>query len=475
MKYYLMHKDYKAAVLEINTEYGIIEKISTLQKELLPLCAQSKVLNDPTEIKRWWSDRAVSKNQSNVRKLLEKYGIATTEKLLLDNLALSLTDCYWVCPAEAPIHWDNVSLFKNAFTSDLYQHLQVHGRNLPDQGISHVAEIGTFTPAASTGGELEKRWERINGTIYLLKGNMPGNSFQQSLNEVFASVLHDRMGFKNHVDYRLAKLGKGSFGCISKCFTSEDVELVPAWQLLSKYKKPNNISPYVFYIECMVKEGIDKEEAKRFLDYQTATDFLLTNLDRHLNNFGILRNSDTLEAIGPAPIFDTGNSMLHTRYSEDNPLELLERNVTSLCNTETQMMGNVTSFQDIDLNLLPSSEEVINFYRQDETIGYNLSRIAETFRYKANIIRLIKDDGIPIPDIKKGISELVLSDTRLAETKNMNDYLEGKGVKAISLHAGKQEKSTQPSFGKGLTKWLRNQAEDQLVPDRENNHNKTDT
>ena len=71
MKYYLMHKDYKAAVLEINVEYGAIEKISTLQKELLPLCAQSKVLNDPREIKRWWSDRAVSKNQSNVKKLLE--------------------------------------------------------------------------------------------------------------------------------------------------------------------------------------------------------------------------------------------------------------------------------------------------------------------------------------------------------------------------------------------------------------------
>ena len=34
MKYYLMHKDYKAAVLEINVEYGAIEKISTLQKAL---------------------------------------------------------------------------------------------------------------------------------------------------------------------------------------------------------------------------------------------------------------------------------------------------------------------------------------------------------------------------------------------------------------------------------------------------------
>ena len=30
MKYYLMHRDDKAAVLEINTEYGAIEKIKTM-------------------------------------------------------------------------------------------------------------------------------------------------------------------------------------------------------------------------------------------------------------------------------------------------------------------------------------------------------------------------------------------------------------------------------------------------------------
>ena len=169
--------------------HGAIEKISTLQKELLPLCAQSKVLNDPREIKRWWSDRAVSKNQSNVKKLLERYGIPTTEKLLLDNLALSLTDCYWVCPIDAPIHWDDVSLFKNGFTSDLYQHLQSHGGNLSDQRISHATELGTFTPAASTGGELEKRWERIDGTVTAPRnglsrsatGDLPSTSSPSSL------------------------------------------------------------------------------------------------------------------------------------------------------------------------------------------------------------------------------------------------------------------------------------------------------
>ena len=46
--------------------------------------------------------------------------------------------------------------------------------------------------------------------MFLVKGNMPGNSFQQSLNEVFASSLHRKQKFDNHVEYKLIKL-KGRY------------------------------------------------------------------------------------------------------------------------------------------------------------------------------------------------------------------------------------------------------------------------
>lgn len=38
-------------------------------------------------------------------------------------------------------------------------------------------------------------------------------------------------------------------------------------------------------------------------------DFITGNIDRHFNNFGVLRNSDTLEFIDVAPLFDTGSSL----------------------------------------------------------------------------------------------------------------------------------------------------------------------
>ena len=41
------------------------------------------------------------------------------------------------------------------------------------------------------------------------------------------------------------------------------------------------------------------------------TDYLLTNTDRHMNNIAVVRNPDTLQILGFAPIYDSGNSMFY--------------------------------------------------------------------------------------------------------------------------------------------------------------------
>ena len=41
------------------------------------------------------------------------------------------------------------------------------------------------------------------------------------------------------------------------------------------------------------------------------TDYLLSNTDRHMNNISVMRNPDTLEILGFAPIYDSGNSMFY--------------------------------------------------------------------------------------------------------------------------------------------------------------------
>lgn len=209
-----MHKDEKVAIFNINTRSGVVNKINTMEKELLPICAQERILNDIQPIKIWWQNRAVSKKQSKIKSLLEQYQIPSTEKLLLDNLALSFSDCYWVCPKCVDLKWKDVTLFSNTFESNLEFQLRAKKGSAPTGNSIHSL-IGSFTPAASTGGELEKKWKKTNGQIYLIKGNMPGNSFQQSLNEVFASTIHRQQGFKNYVEYQLVNMEKNITGC--KC------------------------------------------------------------------------------------------------------------------------------------------------------------------------------------------------------------------------------------------------------------------
>ena len=49
------------------------------------------------------------------------------------------------------------------------------------------------------------------------------------------------------------------------------------------------------------------------MSQQDFIDYMMMNSDRHLGNYGLIRDADTLEWIGPAPIFDTGTSLMCKR------------------------------------------------------------------------------------------------------------------------------------------------------------------
>ena len=49
------------------------------------------------------------------------------------------------------------------------------------------------------------------------------------------------------------------------------------------------------------------------IDTMLVLDYLIANEDRHFNNFGILRNPETLQWISAAPVFDNGTSLSYNR------------------------------------------------------------------------------------------------------------------------------------------------------------------
>ena len=76
--------------------------------------------------------------------------------------------------------------------------------------------------------------------------------------------------------------------------------------MVESRKIQNSQALYDEYINICVENGIDYNQIQEFMDYQTMTDFLITNTDEHLLNFGVLRDPNTMKLIGPAPIFDSG-------------------------------------------------------------------------------------------------------------------------------------------------------------------------
>ncbi len=360
--YLLKHRDDVAAVVEISeTDASLISVREVVKAQLLPLYAQMDISN----ISLWWKRRAAPSSRSAVRQILSKKRFSSVHQFLLENLALSVTDCYWLCPSDADISWENVSFHENG--------------------------ISSHDPSASLGGSLAKRWVKRKGHMFLEKGNMPGHSFQQSLNEVFASLLHRKQNFDNYVSYELVRLKDGSTGCMCECFTNSDIEFVPAWEIFSKYGYDHDSSYLEQYVSYCAEEGVDENACRKFLDYQTMTDFLLTDKDRHLANFGLLRDSNTLECIGPAPIFDTGNSMFYDGAAVVNYRTMLDVRIQSLYSTERKTMENVVDPGVIHLDKVPDTAPVREFYEQDSTLFSFASRIADSFEFKCAMAKELQD------------------------------------------------------------------------------------
>lgn len=73
------------------------------------------------------------------------------------------------------------------------------------------------------------------------------------------------------------------------------------------YKKANSQSDYQFLVSCF--ENIGLKNVETFLSKMLVCDCIVGNFDRHYQNFGAIRNVETLEYTRFAPIYDTGNSL----------------------------------------------------------------------------------------------------------------------------------------------------------------------
>lgn len=347
MKCTLMHKRIAVAELELDDATGFIQKIKKVYaEEHLPVgvpVKRGKV--DRVALNEWWTDRSIPTSRSGIREALQTLDIANTKMLLIRCFGLSLSDQYWICPEGSGLTWDKVNFFENSFSDDIGDVLF---------GANKKANAFDFTsPDNTSDGNLKKRWKIIGGKRCLVKGG--SNPFrQQPFNEVIAAEIMKRLGI-SHVSYTVM-WDKGAPYCVCEDFVSEDTELVPAWRIIQTQKKENNVSVYQHFLNCCEKLGIT--DVVPFLDRMIVLDYIIANEDRHLNNFGALRNAETLEWIGMAPVYDSGSALgydklaAQIRSGKDITCKPFKKH-------HEEQLKLVSSFEWIDFEKLSDIKEVI--------------------------------------------------------------------------------------------------------------------
>ena len=342
---YLMHKNKQVALIEISDLHGYITKVIEVYEEKhLPVGVKNDRMIRQT-LDDWWTERSIPLSRSGIKEVLDKLHIETPQMLLTKCNGLSLSDQYWICYPGRDTNWNDINFFDNNFSEDIGKIIFGEKRNSNNLNFA--------SPDITSDGNLKKRWRIIDGKRCLIKGG--SNPFKQEpFNEVIASEIMDRLGIpciKYYVDW---------FNNIpySVCedFVNNETELIPAWRIFLHKKKRNNISPYQHFISCCEDLGI--KGAVDFLDRMFIIDFIILNEDRHLNNFGVLRNAETLEWIGFAPIYDSGSSLGYNKV----PFEIYSGEGVEckpFKNRHIDQLDLVKSLDWLDLSKLDDVDQII--------------------------------------------------------------------------------------------------------------------
>ena len=369
-KYILMHRDDPCAFIAIDPDSGALIRYKTMREELVPF------LGGATEklMKKWWDARAIPGSRADMQRIIREAGAENGREYLAKNLALSISDTYWICPENTELHYADVNLHR--FAGNRKKIVPYHNAS-------------SYDPNASLGGQMNKYWDLSTQPPTLFKVAYQ-NYGQQCVNEAFATMLHQRQSTEiPFTEYTLQQSRDNGIICSCAAFTSCETELVPAFEVMNAGKKDDARSPYDTFIAASAAGGADEKQMRCFMDYLTLTDFVISNADEHLMNFGVLRDTGTMKIVGPAPIFDSGNSMFfdEVRLKPFTREELLSRRITALYPTEEKLLSRVHDKNSVKEDRLPTPAETLAFYAGHRIPEERAAFIASSYEEKLRMLR----------------------------------------------------------------------------------------
>ena len=315
MKCILMNKNIEILTAEYDTATSVFTRIYEIKNInyapyiLKSFYKKNAINNAPfrTNLSEWFKGRGIPSWRDKLDLLLHRLNVIAPYELLDKAFGLSLSDQYWLKPEDSNILYDVINFFDNDFDYAEFMEASLSTNSKPI-----TKEASLKTPNNTTDGMLKKAWIIDNGTRYLLKGGYK-NEIMQPFNEVLASEICNRLGF-NHVEYTIDTY-KDMVVSKCPCFITKNTELITCHQIINDMKRHDSIEDYEEYIKKLEEHNI--ENAREKIENMYILDYIIMNEDRHLNNFGIIRDVNNLKWLDIAPIFDNGQSLNIEYYDEE--------------------------------------------------------------------------------------------------------------------------------------------------------------
>lgn len=327
-----------------NEEYKLpgfsIKEASFIDKNLCPPCifSEERIVN---QSKTWFEKRLISGRRNDLpQKDIHWINEKKPHSSFLPHF-FSLTDHYWIRYTKEE-EWKDLNFFTNSYNS-------LMGDTLFSKNINNLPKLQMSfeSPDMTTNGVLKKRWKRKKDKNILIK-HMSVSYQQEPMNEILVSNLLKKFQTIPFVEYFLYIEGY-DLCCACENFVDENTEFIPAWYIYTAVPKdiPDNpmdkeASIYSHLMKCINHFRIP--DAEDFIDGMIIIDKQTMNFDRHLGNFGFLRDVNTGEFLGPAPLFDFGNAF----FAED---EYKEVDLKFFSDREKQLTKE-GKIKPLDLNLI---------------------------------------------------------------------------------------------------------------------------
>ena len=304
-----MHMNHKVAIMDVDTskqdENAIIVSI-IYDPARMPYGILDGEFIDDLKFFKWFRHRIVPEHRRGMQPILERIGAENEIEAAFMVNSLSLSDCYWTMEKGHDLNWNDINFFENNFSNSV--------GNLMF-GVEQK-DIDICSPDIMTDGCLVKAWRIKNGKRYLIKqGKAP--YFQEPVNEAFVSALLKRICRIDFTEYSLTKI-LGNYCSVCENFLKPGQDFVPAFWVFDYEIRPKDVGPYNHLINMCKKLQIP--DAEKNIQEMIAIDFLISNSDRHLGNFGFIRDAETLKYIKCAPLFDNGTSL----WNQDETQRILK-------------------------------------------------------------------------------------------------------------------------------------------------------